>query len=79
MGIKGKFLDTLKANGFGELHIYCSQAMYNGDNITCKVAGISTMPMFLTRGLRQVIYGCIGIMVIYFKIKEINKFNKSYI
>ena len=53
--------------------------MYNGDNITCKVAGISTMPMFLTRGLRQVIYGCIGIMVIYFKIKEINKFNKSYI
>ena len=33
---------------------FCPQAMYSGDNITCKVAGASTRPVFLTRGLRQV-------------------------
>ena len=42
MGFGGtKFLATLKA-------------MYTGDNVTCKVAGVTTRPVYLTRGLRQV-------------------------
>ena len=28
--------------------------MYSGDNVTCKVMGTTTRPVYLTRGLRQV-------------------------
>ena len=46
---KGRQVDLVnKVDGF------CPQAMYSGDNITCKVAGASTRPVFLSRGLRQV-------------------------
>ena len=45
----------LTAMGFGGTKFLASlQAMYTGDNITCKVAGVTTRPVYLTRGLRQV-------------------------
>ena len=45
----------LTAMGFGGTKFLASlQAMYTGDNVTCKVAGVTTRPVYLTRGLRQV-------------------------
>jgi hypothetical protein len=48
--------------GFGGTKFLASlQAMYAGDNVTCKVAGVTTRPVYLTRGLRQVWTG-VGIL-----------------
>ena len=42
MGIKGKFLASLKA-------------LYDGDFVTAEVNGVTTSPVYLRRGVRQ---GC---------------------
>ena len=64
------FLDLLKAYdsvdrptlwrkltkmGFGEKFLASIKKLYEGDNVTCKMNGVTTPPVYLGRGLRQ---GC---------------------
>ena len=47
----------LETMGFGGTKFLAIlKAMYTGDNVTCRVAGVTTRPVYLTRGLRQVGY-----------------------
>ena len=66
--------------GFGGTRFLATlQAMYTGDNVTCQVAGVTTKPVYLTRGLRQVgldVYMCstslIGMFTFAYAVRSLH-------